>query len=303
MHFDLTDSIADLILNSMENQTSELLFDCKTQTVVSANPKNQITANQRFVSLPKWTSEDGFKIRQDFVSSLYAPIAKDDLQRVLHSGRGVFKNFKNCLKQYPEVEKKWHLFKRRTMLIKINEWYNALREVWGLEALSLEPEDFGDEQLVQDAFTFCEYNSFRDKELILRNASAELFCYEQSTELEEVSNSLYFLWERQFLTQDSNLEFGFICKTFSDEFAGCITFQKCPNKSAKIVTMSAFFVLQNFRGLGIGKSLLSKSLDFLQKRKIQWILIANIIVPDAMIPLLTQFGFEKLGSGFVAKLF
>ena len=295
MYFDLTESIKDSILNAMDDQTSDLVFDSKSRSVVESDQNT--TNNEQYIDLPKWTSADGFKIRQDFVSCLHAPLAKDELQQILHSGRGVFRNFKSCLKQYPEIEKKWHLFKRRKMLLKVNEWYNALRELWGLEALEAEPEDF--EDLVQNDFIFRGYDSAKDKESVLYYANVEEVCIDEN--LEEVSAAIKFLWERQFLSQDS--DFGLVSKTFSDDFAGCITFQTCTSSSTKAVVLSAFFVLKNFRGLGIGRMLLSQSLELLRKRKIQWVIIANVIIPDSMIPLLNRSGFKKIGSGYIARLF
>ncbi|MCI6258399.1 MAG: UPF0158 family protein [Treponema sp.] len=295
MYFDLTESIKDSILNAMDDQTSDLVFDSKSRSVVESDQNT--TNNEQYIDLPKWTSADGFKIRQDFVSCLHAPLAKDELQQILHSGRGVFRNFKSCLKQYPEIEKKWHLFKRRKMLLKVNEWYNALRELWGLEALEAEPEDF--EDLVQNDFIFRGYDSAKDKESVLHYANVEEVCIDEN--LEEVSAAIKFLWERQFLSQDS--DFGLVSKTFSDDFAGCITFQACTSSSTKAVVLSAFFVLKNFRGLGIGRMLLSQSLELLRKRKIQWVIIANVIIPDSMIPLLNRSGFKKIGSGYIARLF
>ncbi len=296
MYFDLTESLIDSILDAMDNQTSIFVLNTKESVLV---PAEQSTAdNGQFISLPKWTSADGFEIRQQFVLNLHTPVAKDELQQILHSGRGVFRNFKNCLKQYPEIEKRWHLFKRLKMLSRINDWYNALRELWGLEALPSEPEDF--EDLVKNDFVFRGYNSEQDKELILQYADANTGLSDAPLE-KEVSRALTFLWKSQFQIQSENL--GFICRTFSNDFTGCITFQPCPSTSAKTVVMTAFFVLQNFRGLGIGKELLSLSLDDLRKRKIQWVIITNVIIPDHMIPLLNRLGFEKLGSGYIAKLF
>lgn len=296
MYFDLTERLKDSILDAMEDQTSVFVLDTKQGSLVISNQSTE--NNEQFVSLPQWTSEEGFKIRQQFVSDLHSPLAKDELQQILHSGRGVFRNFKNCLKNYPEIEKRWHLFKRLKMLSKINEWYNALREYWGLESLQNEPEDF--EELVQNDFVFREYDSVMDKESVLQNADAEQGAFDDQLE-EDVSSALNFLWKCRFQTQTENL--GFVCRTFSNEFTGCITFQPCPSNSSKTVVMTAFFVLQNFRGLGIGKELLSRSLEDLRKRKFKWIIITNVIIPDHMIPLLNRSGFEKTGSGYIAKLF
>lgn len=296
MYFDLTDSLSDSILEAMENQNCVFILDAAQGTLVESN-QNTID-NERFYELPQWKPADGFALREQFVSKLYSPLAKEELQQILHSGRGVFRNFKNCIKQYPEVERKWHIYKHFKMKARINEWYNSLREIWGLEKLAQESEEI--EDLVRKDFTFREIDSIKDKESILQNASdnsAEI----QDDWPQEIANAFTFLWKHQFESLD--LEFGFMCRTFSDDFAGCITFSRCPSSAKKTVLLTAFFVNQNFRGLGIGKELLSQSLDNLKKRNIQFVIIANAIIPETMIPLLEQFGFEKIGSGYIAKLF
>ena len=68
--------------------------------------------------LPEWDSAAGFKLREDFVSNLNSPLAHEALQEVLHSGRGVFRNFRNVIKDYLpnvtdiyayEVKYKYHI--------------------------------------------------------------------------------------------------------------------------------------------------------------------------------------------------
>lgn len=296
MCFDLTDNLSASILEAMENQNSVFIVDALSGSLVE---QDQNTAdNERFYVLPQWTSADGFALREQFVSELHAPLAKDELQQILHSGRGVFRNFKNCIKQYPEIERKWHAFKHYKMQVRINDWYNALREIWGLEKLDQEPEDF--EDLVLNDFVFRGYDSIKDKEPLLRNADAAAGDMNENWP-EEVHRSFTFLWKHQFESQDSAT--GFTCRTFSDEFAGCITFSPIPSSAKRTVVLTGFFVIPRFRSLGIGKELFSRCIADLKKRNIQWVLIANVIIPDSMIPLLDRFGFEKIGSGYIAKLF
>ena len=67
-------------------------------------------------------------------------------------------------------------------------------------------------------------------------------------------------------------------------------------------TMTDFFVPQNYRGLGIGKELLSRCIALLKNCGIQRFLLLNSIFPKFLEPLLVRFGFEKVGSGFVLNL-
>lgn len=290
MYFDLTDTLVNSILGAMENQNSAFQVDSSIPAVVKADK-----TSEDFYPLPEWTSADGFALRQDFTDSLYNPLAKDELQQILHSGRGVFKSFKVCLKKYPEIERKWHLYKNSRMRIYVNEWYNSLRELWGLEKLVQEPEDF--EDLVQNDFYFRQFNPDEDKETVLYHAKIAMELSEEN--LEEVSRTFYFLWKNQFESAADNL--GLVAETFSKEFAGCIAYAK-PSHTEKTVVLTAFFVEQNFRGLGVGKELLFQSLEILRKRNIQWVIISNVVIPETMIPLLERSGFKKIGSGYVLNL-
>ncbi|MBQ1971113.1 MAG: GNAT family N-acetyltransferase, partial [Treponema sp.] len=165
MSFELTDKLTNQIIEALENQEQEFVVDAENSTLVCKESVSSDNAN--YYSLPQWNSTEGFNLRQEFVSNLHAPLVREELQKILHSGRGVFKNFKLTLKQYPEVEKLWNNYKYKFMINFINDWYNELREIWGLEKLDNEPEDI--EDLVQDDFIFQKYNSKLDAELILHN--------------------------------------------------------------------------------------------------------------------------------------
>ena len=95
MVFPLTESLFADILNALENQEERFLIDAESRTLVHADG---ITSDGiRYYSLPEWDSAAGFALRTEFAGKLRAPLAKEELQRVLHSGRGVFKSFKNVL--------------------------------------------------------------------------------------------------------------------------------------------------------------------------------------------------------------
>lgn len=297
MSFELTDKLTNQIIEALENQEQEFVVDADNSILVC---KESVSSNEtNFYSLPKWNSTEGFNLRQDFVSSLHAPFVRDELQKILHSGRGVFKNFKLTLKQYPEVEKLWNNYKYKFMINFINDWYNELREIWGLEKLDNEPEDI--EDLVQDDFIFQKYNSKLDAKLILHNVCTDNTNDDNDYSV-QINKAIIELWERQFLYGNSCEQIGFICRTLSNEFAGCITVAPVSEKTTNIVTITSYFVPENLRGLGIGTKLLSMCLSELKSLKKEWILLTHTIVPDSLQPLLLRSGFEKIGSGFIAKI-
>lgn len=297
MVFALTEKLLNDIVQALENQERLFVLDAENLCLVSAE---EVSADDDiFYTLPEWKSSDGFSLMEDFVSTLHSPIAKDELQRTLHSGRGVFRNFKNVLKKNPEVEVVWHQFKNARMHSYINEWYNQLREIWGLERLAQEPEETGD--LIQNDFVFEDYSSSNCEEVFqnLKYAAKGDFGNPDFEELDEV---LFDLWLRRFESFDVKDQTGIVCRSNSEEFAGCITASPAVKRTDDVVILTSFYVPEKFRGLGIGTELLERVLNALKDKKKHWILLTDTIIPESLMPLLIRNGFEKIGSGFAARI-
>ena len=297
MTFTLTESLSDEIQSALENQEQQFLVDAKQNKLVEKT--DGLTGDDDFFyDLPEWDSAAGFKLREDFVSKLNSPLAHEALQEVLHSGRGVFKNFRNVIKDYPEVEKKWHIYKNNRMMCYINDWYNNLREVWGLEKLDYVPE--ADDSLIHDDFSFTAYNQNDSKELILYMNAA--FRERNENLSPELSQALYNSWLEQFELAQSKGQLGFICRSFSNDFAGCITVSQLLQKQEKVMVLTSLFVPEAFRGLGIGTELINMCLSELKKLGKTWLLMPNITVPEYLEPLLLRTGFCKIDSGYAVNL-
>ena len=76
----------------------------------------------------------------------------------------------------------------------------------------------------------------------------------------------------------------------------------CPSSAEKTVVFTDFFVIQNYRGLGIGRELMSKCLAGLKKRGIQWVILTNTVQPESMESLLFEFSFAKKDFGYAVNL-
>lgn len=291
MIFTLTDRLLSDIIQAMENQEKVFVVNAASSQLVEEIQSDE----ENFYKLPEWTPSDGFKMRQDFVDALHAPIAKEELQAVLHSGRGVFKNFRTILKSYPEIDKRWHIFKNKYMSIRINDWYNSLREVWGLEKLDQYTE--ADEVLIHDDFSFTEYISEIDNKLIFKNINANFIDDENLPS--ELKNAIYEMWKSQFEKYETTNQIGYICKSLSDDFAGCITTSPILNNQEKIIIVTSFFVPEQFRGLGIGTELISMCISKLQSLGKKIILLPNLMAPEIIEPLLIRTGFVKNNFGYV----
>ena len=298
MQFELTDSLIDDIISAMENQDVEYAVDAEEGQLVISDSDGHIPDDERYYILPEWGPSDGFELREGFVNNLHAPLAREELQDAMHSGRGVFKNFRNVLKNYPEIDKRWHIYKHRFMSARINEWYNSLREIWGLEKLDQLPES--DETLVHDDFSFKVYDSEADKKTILLNITAG--ACEDETLPPDVNGAFYGLWRTQFEGARIENQTGYICSSISDEFAGCITASPLLQNQEKIVMITSLFVPEQFRGLGIGTELIDMCISRLTDCGKTWVIIPSTIAPDILQPLLTRIGFRKINSGYILSL-
>lgn len=297
MTFELTGELEEQILSALENQEKKFLVDASSSKLVEFDA-SLLDEDENFYLLPGWKSSDGFKIRADFVRTLHAPVVREKLQEVLHSGRGVFRNFKDTVRLYPEIEKKWYAWKNKKMHLYIVSWYNSLREIWGLEQLGEIPEDNDD--LIKSDFVFGEYDEENDKQVVLSafRDEKETLYNDFSPDIQEAVSEL---WIRQFNSGIHEKHIGFVCHSIDGQFAGCVTAAQISENTKTSVVITSFFVPLAFRGLGLGSKLFSLCMADLQKRGMKLVFIANTIVPKNLNPLLVREGFEKTGSGFVAR--
>ncbi len=132
MTFVLSRELVEQIVFAMENQDCEYVLDVQTMQIEPADDE-QVDDPQRYVPLPVWESVDGYNLMERFTGTLNNPIYRDRLGAILSSGRGVFRNFKNALKERPDIERLWLRFKDREMQNLVVEWYNDACEFLGLD--------------------------------------------------------------------------------------------------------------------------------------------------------------------------
>ena len=94
MAFELTKSVIDDIIFSMEDQNSEFVFDAESACIVpldslDEDEVNELQENENFYPLPEWSSDDGFKIMEDFAESVRIPKVRSELEQVLSNGREI----------------------------------------------------------------------------------------------------------------------------------------------------------------------------------------------------------------------
>lgn len=303
MQFSLSDELIHDIIFAMENQSADFLFDSQELKCISVeelNETEQSIDKDRYYEIPQWNSANGFRVMEQFVSSLHNPIAREDLKNVLFSGKSVFKNFKKILHSYPELERKWFSFKEQQMKNLISQWYDILRESWGLEKLSEEIEDYP--ELIHDGFVFREgeVNNFIE----LYNEVKNKFIAEvDKLENNGFEKAFSHLVKINFLSLDDNETFLHFAETETGDFAGAIAVSSCPPGTKDVVQIPFLFVEDKFRGFGLARELMERCLNFLRRKSIRRVLIASTILPQHFVSVLEQNGFHQCGTCYVADLF
>ena len=299
MQFELSEALMDDILFSMEDQEGVFLIDCLEGVVVNQeytlfdedededrdNLRNDSRYNEnRYIDLPEWDSSDGFRLMERFTAAFRNPLIRNELSIALNQGKGVFRAFKNTLSRYPEAEKLWFSFKEREMKREIIRWYNALREEWGLEKIGHEPEETDD--LVLEDFRFRDFQE-EDKPF-----AAELhgLCLESLPEdVRPKKESAY---------ESVNESLAFTAESVNGDFAAYI--------SADIIGQNVFIhaleVKLEYRGLGIGKALLSHLLKKLDSSKVSQVFLDLPTQEDGFSRALIREGFAPCITRYCLSL-
>ena len=200
-----------------------------------------------YVELPQWEPANGFRMMERFVAVVRNTALQRQLRSVLFSGKGVFKNFKNLLKSHPQGEKQWFAFREEEMTRYITQWYNQLREVYGLEQLGEEPED--NEELLQDDFIFREYDATRDEENLILAANS--FMSEREAQWPgEIGLALSSLWQEKKTKGEQKTFLSVVAETVGGDFAGCIEAILYPSYVKETVLLTSFFCTGAISGTG-----------------------------------------------------
>ena len=261
MNFALTSQMIDKIGFAMEDQKEKYAVDVDSGELVPLSTLNASPGDERHVRLPRWGSAEGFHLMESFVTSLDNPAYREQLSRALTMGRGVFRAFKDALKQNKEIEKLWFAYKEQRLRSVIVSWYNANREARGLARLPMEPEET--EELVMSDFSLVWGVGEHGQEVqqLDRDAFFELFPNESPERLEE-----RFTAKRRGLSPPGDEESPvLLAETPAGELAG-FAWGVIEGRSVHIVQLA---VTPALRGLGLGEALLRTFLAEMRGRGMQ----------------------------------
>jgi ribosomal protein S18 acetylase RimI-like enzyme len=292
MQFELTEALIDDILFSMEDQEGNFFIDTLEGVVRGGEefsyhmPDPEPEGEERYISIPEWDSSDGFRLMERFAAQLRNPIIRGELSAALNRGKGVFRGFKDILGRHPETERHWFAYKEREMKREILRWYNGLREEWGLERIGGEPEETGD--LILEDFRF-RPSLETDREAM---ANLHRICLSggkeggtAGTDFPECSGTVPG-------------EPSFTAETIGGEFAGYISGMR--RDSSLYIT--ALEVIPEYRGLGIGETLVARFLEQVDSDSIDRVTIELPAEAEGFSRVLHRNAFRIVSSRYVTLI-
>ena len=261
MNFELTPQMVDKIAFAMEDQKQRFAVDIESGELIPWQGGSAEGGEEGNVPLPRWGSAEGFHLMESFITSLDNPVYREQLSHALTMGKGVFRAFKDALKQNKEMEKLWFAYKERRLQGIIVSWYNTNREARGLAKLPVELEET--DELVMSDFSFSwgiggHAQAVRQLD---RDAFFEQFPTESPARLEERYT------ERRVGLAAAGEEGApiLIAETPAAELAG-FAWGAIEQRSVHIVQLA---VTPALRGTGLGESLLRQFLTGMRGRGMQ----------------------------------
>ncbi len=248
--------LIDQIIFGMENQEHKFYLDTQDSSVVPSAERVPDAPEERYIPVPPWRSVDGYNLMEQFVAMLHNPIFRERLRSILASGKGVFRQFKDTVRERREIERNWYTFKDRHMRALVTEWFNEMREREGLERLAeLDTHDETDE-LVDIDFVFrgMREDEAQQIESLDRDAFSEIY--------ENLSGSLVDLHFREQRAHKPDLRHEesrvLVAETLGEEFAGFLWARVMREGEAQAAFVQQLYVLPEFRGLGVARALLER---------------------------------------------
>ena len=133
----LSEQVLSEIIYGMENQDVDYMLDIRTGTLFDPEDNEGTSpSGDDLVSLPNWTSADGYEVMVAFTNACKDKKLQERLAAELNSRqKGVFRRFRDVLAEDKENLTQWHDFKDRRMKSYIRSWYRNLfsRGLDGLE--------------------------------------------------------------------------------------------------------------------------------------------------------------------------
>jgi GNAT superfamily N-acetyltransferase len=290
--FKLTPELIDQIIFAMENQKESFVLDTESLVLYTASSADK-SRKDFLLPVPDWTPSDGYHLMDSFAISLKNPVYRERLREILNSGRGVFRGFKNVLKERSDLENAWFLHKDREMKRRVRNWYAELCEYWGIESLGDEPEEIDD--LFLDDFSM-ELIPSDDEILEQIRVSLRNELYRDSPE------GLKTMLLRHHYDPQRTADLAVGATSPDGSICGVISVY-LDNEDNKIyAALDSLYVLPEYRGAGIAAGLLDYLLDHCYHNSVETILLILPPEGEVLSRSLERRGFKALGPCLLLNL-
>jgi GNAT superfamily N-acetyltransferase len=296
MQFELSNALIDDILFSMEDQNQEFFVDSQEGVLINGEETPEAYEDQenRYIAIPVWDSSDGYRLMERFAAGFRNPLVRERLTDALNRGKGVFRAFKNVLSIYPESERLWFTFKEREMKKTVLKWYNALREEWGLDRIGTEPEETDD--LILEDFKFRKPGP----DDLIPAAELHRRCLEDYREYAE-KNGLTSTLEAASEEPPPRIFPGdpaLVAETGHGDFAAYVS----SIRRGSVLHITALEVNPEYRGLGLGESLLSRLVSLIDPQQISTVLVDIPGDAEGFSRVLLRENFKPYSCRYSLKL-
>lgn len=266
--FEMREPLVRQIIFAMENQNIRYLMDTERGVLVrpesvpeAQRPVDDLGMNPggRYQPIPSWSSADGFQLMERFVDRIQHEAERDQLQEILLSGSRVFRRFKDALKENDALAQRFYHFKYREMRALILDWYDGLRELAGLDIL----ERGVDEELDDLWRTNVSVERAHPVPVTIILELDRMASAETHRHLPEPARSFLRQRRRTRLPGPADAHSVVLTATTPmDDLCGFawIAREQMPNGSL-VCELLQLYVLEEYRGLGIGTALLDAAVE------------------------------------------
>ena len=303
--FELTEEIVSQIIFSMENQNRSFVVRLRDGLVIPAERKGEeggALVADRYEEPPGWKSSDGYQLMERFVVTIRNPLVREQLREILSSGRGVFRQFKDTLQEWPEIQRRWFSFKRLEMRSRIVSWYNAIREREGLPRIAVELATEETDELVLSDFSIRRLSEPPTEEIAGVDRQAFFEAYPGVDE--EVVEYLYRRRRNNTPPLSDPRTMVYAAYAGDEEIAGFLwASHRLLENGDVLEQIEQIYVFEAYRGLGIAETLTNYYLTDAGHRQVRAVLMEGPYLSDPVGRILEQAGAQRLyvGSMFDAR--
>ena len=245
---------------------------------------------QQYVTLPDWTSKQGFAVMEAFAEQ-QDPAARAVLSEALHTGQKAFRTFKNSAKQL-SLERRFHRYKTRRLRTVLRAWHTELRELAGLDATELGADEELDGLAEEDILVFA-----MERVPSTLIGELDLQAYREVYHRLDPALSGYLYRRRRMQTPPIGDPRSSVwaAETPEHDLVGFLWyFSDLLDRGDRIVWIEQLYVLQSYRRLGVADSLVRHALQPLLDRPGIHVVCNVPAASDGVHELFARYGLGAL---------